>query len=162
MRRLTIRVSACTDAMGLLVLMAWADGRLDDREKEGVRGAAQVLNLPADFRARLEQQLGAPGSLEQIGVTNLTTRERAFAFVAAAWMAQVDEVLDAAEKELLARIGAKLEFTEEQQEEYSNIARSLQPLPAGVASWADQITRLFKAIPAELEEPGAAFEIVFE
>lgn len=162
MRRLTIRVSACTEAMGLLVLMAWADGRLDDREKEGVRGAAKVLNLPAEFRARLEQRLAAPGSLEELDVANLTTRERAFAFVAAAWMAQVDEELDAKEQELLDRIGSALEFTEEQQAEYANIARSLRPLPSGVATWADQITRLFKAIPAELEEPGAAFEIVFE
>ena len=162
MRRLTIQVSACMEAMGLLIQMAWADGRLDDREKEGVRGAAQVLNLPADFRARLEQQLAAPGSLEQLNLSKLTTRERAFAFVAAAWMAHVDEVLDPKEKDLLSRLGEKLEFTPEQQETYSNIAASLRPLPSGVASWADQITRLFKTIPAELEEPGGAFEVVFE
>jgi hypothetical protein len=161
MRRLTIRVSACTEAMGLLILMAWADGRLDDREKEGVRGAAQVLNLPAAFRARLEEQLARPGSLDSLDVDNLTTRERAFAFVSAAWMAHVDDTLDPKEEELLGRIGAKLQFTPEQQAEYLNMARNLQPLPAGVTSWADQITRLFKTIPAELEEPGEAFEVVF-
>ena len=93
MRRLTIQVSACMEAMGVLIQMAWADGRLDDREKDGVRGAAQVLNLPADFRARLEQQLAAPGSLDDLNLEKLTTRERAFAFVAAAWMAHVDEAL---------------------------------------------------------------------
>jgi tellurite resistance protein len=162
MRRLTIRVSACTEAMGLLIEMAWADGRIDDREKEGVRGAAQVLNLPAAFRERLEEQLGTSRGLEALDVGNLTTRERAFAFVSAAWMAQVDDELDASETALLGRIGTKLEFTPEQQEEYTKIARSLQPLPDGAASWAEQLTRLFKAIPAELEEPGEAFEVVFE
>jgi uncharacterized membrane protein YebE (DUF533 family) len=148
--------------MGLLIQMAWADGRLDDREKDGVRGAAQVLNLPATFRSRLEEQLSKPGSLDSLDVANLTTRERAFAFVSAAWMAHVDETLDPKEEDLLSRIGAKLQFTPEQQAGYSKIARSLQPLPGGVASWAEQITRLFKAIPAELEEPGEAFEVVFE
>lgn len=162
MRRLTIQVSACMEAMGVLIQMAWADGRLDDREKEGVRGAAQVLNLPADFRARLEQQLAAPGSLDDLNLGKLTTRERAFAFVAAAWMAHVDEVLDPKEQELLSRLGDKLEFTTEQQQTYSNIATGLRPLPSGVASWSDQITRLFKTIPAELEEPGGAFEVIFE
>jgi uncharacterized membrane protein YebE (DUF533 family) len=162
MKRLTIQVSACVEAMGVLIQMAWADGRLDDREKDGVRGAAKVLNLPADYRARLEQQLEAPGKLDDLHLLKLTTRERAFAFVAAAWMAQVDEVLDPKEKDLLSRLGDKLQFTPEQQQTYSNMATSLQPLPSGVASWSDQITRLFKTIPAELEEPGGAFEVVFE
>lgn len=162
MRRLTIRVAACVDAMDVLIQMAWADGRLDDREKEGVRGAAQVLNLPADFRARLEQRLASAGSLDALDVAKLTTRERAFAFVAAAWMAHVDNELDAKEQALLSRIGDKLGFTSEQQDEYTAIAKGLHPLPAGVASWSDQITRLFKAIPAELEEPGGTFEVVFE
>jgi len=162
MRRLTIRVTACTEAMGLLILMAWADGRLDDREKEGLRGAAQVLNLPLSFRSRLDEMLAKPIGLEWLNLRELTTRERAFAFVAAAWMAHVDEMLDPSEEEQLRSIGAALEFTPEQQAEYVNIARSLQPLPAGVSSWSDQITRLFKAIPAELEEPGASFEVVFE
>jgi uncharacterized membrane protein YebE (DUF533 family) len=148
--------------MGLLIQMAWADGRLDDREKEGVRGAAQVLNLPATFRTRLEEQLASPGKLDALDLESLTTRERAFAFVCAAWMAHVDGVLAPEEEAMLGRIGGKLQFTPPQQEEYSKIARSLQPLPGGAASWADQITRLFKAIPAELEEPGEAFEVVFE
>jgi uncharacterized membrane protein YebE (DUF533 family) len=162
MRRLTIQVSACMEAMGVLIQMAWADGRLDEREKEGVRGAAQVLNLPKDFRARLEQQLAAPGNLDDLDVSKLTTRERAFAFVAAAWMAHVDEVIDPKEQDLLSRLGDKLQFTPEQQQTYSNIATSLRPLPSGVQSWSEQITRLFKTIPAELEEPGGAFEVVFE
>ena len=125
MRRLTIRVSACTDAMGLLILMAWADGRLEYREKEGVRGAAEVLNLPAAVRERLEEQLARPGSLDSLDVDNLTTRERAFAFVSAAWMAHVVETLDPTEEELLGRIGpdgdeepsGRLRIEEERDEE---------------------------------------------
>ena len=45
--------------LGMLAListsaMAWADGRLDDREKAGVRGAAEVLNLSKEFRDKLD------------------------------------------------------------------------------------------------------------
>jgi len=162
MKRLTISVSACTETMGLLVAVAWADGRLDDREKEGVRGAAQVLNLGRDFRARIDQMLATPSTIDQVDLGKLTVRDRAFAFVAAAWMAHTDAELAPAEVDLLERIGAKAGFSKERQQELVGIARGLHPLPAGVASWSEQITTLFRAIPPQLEEPGDDFEVVFE
>lgn len=162
MRRLTIGVPACTETMGLLILMAWADGRLDDREKAGIRGAAQVLNLSKEYRDRLEQMLERAPTLEELDLRKLTTRERAFAFVASAWMAQVDQVVDPEEEDTLERIRAALEFSKEQRDQFVTIARNLEPLPDGVASWSEQITTLFKAIPPQLEEPGESFEVVFE
>ena len=45
MKRLTISADACTETLALLIAMAWADGRLDDKEKEGVRAASEVFNL---------------------------------------------------------------------------------------------------------------------
>ena len=88
--------------------------------------------------------------------------EQAVELARSLFLNHVDEVLDPKEQDLLSRLGDKLEFTAEQQQTYSNIATGLRPLPSGVASWSDQITRLFKTIPAELEEPGGAFEVVFE
>src|SRR5262245_17376170 len=98
MQRLTISVHACTETLGLLVAMAWADGRLDDNEKAGVRGAAQVFNLSKDSRDHLDTLLAEAPAGVDASVDKLSARDRAFAFVAAAWMAHVDGVLDPAEE----------------------------------------------------------------
>jgi hypothetical protein len=82
----------------------------------------------------------------------LSPRDRAFAYVAAAWMAHVDGVLDQAEQTLLAEIAAALGLDATRQAELAKIARGLEPLPEGARKWSEEITRLFKAIPAQLEE----------
>jgi len=42
------------------------------------------------------------------------------------------------------------------------VAKSLEALPEGAPGWSEQITKLFRAIPPGLEEPGGEFEVVFE
>src|SRR5581483_5235056 len=63
MKRLTIGVGACTEILALLIAIAWADDELKDEEKEGVRGAAVVLNLPKELRDRLEAMLAKQSTL---------------------------------------------------------------------------------------------------
>lgn len=162
MKRLTISVHACTETLALLIAVAWADGRLDDKERDGVRGAAQVLNLNKALRDRLDQLLEKPAKVSEINVAPLSARDRAFAYVAAAWMAHVDGVLAPEEKAVLDEIGAALGFDEQRKDELVVIAKHLEPLPEGARSWSEEITRLFKQIPPALEEPGDEFEIAFE
>lgn len=162
MQRLTISVHACSETLGLLVRMAWADGRLDDNEKAGVRGAAQVFNLGKDSRDRIDSLLAEAPAADHIHVDRLSTRDRAFAFVAAAWMAHVDGTLDPAEEQMLAEIGSQLDLDDARQTQLIETAKSLEPLPEGKRSWSTEITRLFRAIPAELEEINGDFEVVFE
>lgn len=161
MKRLTISGDACTETLALLIAVAWADGRLDDQEKVGVRGAAEVLNLTKVLRERIEHLLEKPAKVKDLLLEPLTARERAFAYVAAAWMAHVDGVLDPKEKALLEEIGAALGHSSERQGELTKVAKSLEPLPEGVRKWSEEITRLFKAIPPQLEEPGGDFEVSF-
>src|SRR5512139_1954184 len=97
MKRLTVSAQTCVEILGLLVAMAWADDKLDDAEKEGVRGAARVLNLPKSARDELEKLLEKPTPFDQLLLEKLNAKDRAFAFVAAAWMAGADS--DLAEKE---------------------------------------------------------------
>lgn len=162
MKRLTISVHACTETLALLIAVAWADGRLDDKERDGVRGAAQALNLNKDLRDRLDQLIEKPARVSELGIAGLSARDRAFAYVAAAWMAHVDGVLDPKEKTLLDELGEALAFDAQRQAELVVIARHLEPLPDGVRSWSEEITRLFKRIPPALEEPGADFDVAFE
>jgi tellurite resistance protein len=162
MQRLTISVDACTESLGLLVAMAWADGRLDDDEKAGVRGAAQVFNLSKDSRDRIDSLLANAPAVEDAKVDKLSARDRAFAFVAAAWMAHVDGKLDPAEEKMLGEIGSKLDLGDARQKQLIETAKALDPLPEGKRSWSTEITRLFKAIPAEIAEVDGDFEVVFE
>ncbi len=159
MRRLTISAHACTETLRLLIAMAWADGRLDDKEKAGVRGAADVLNLSKDFRAKLDEALAKSLPFDQILLEGLSPRDRSFAYVAAVWMSGVDEDVDDKEKALLDRLAKELGFSPEHRAELEAIAKDLPKSD----KWGDQIATLFKAIPPRLEkaQPGD-IEVTFE
>jgi uncharacterized membrane protein YebE (DUF533 family) len=166
MKRLTISGTACVETLAVLVAMAWADGRLEESEKAGVLGAAGVLNLTKELRARLNEVLASPVPVEQILFDTLTPKDRAFAYVAAAWMASVDDEVDPKEEELLARIASTLGFSPARKAELERIAKDLEPAEEGGRHWASEIERLFRAIPPRLEdeagEDGADIEVVFE
>ena len=163
MKRLTISGEACVETLALLITMAWADGHLDDQEKDGVRAAASVFNLTKELRERLDQLLQAPMSLDELLVDELSARDKAFSFVAAAWLAGVDDDVHAKEEELLGKLAGALGFTEERRNELSAVARDLEPLRKDGKSWANEIVALFKAIPSRLEGDGTeTFEVAFE
>jgi uncharacterized membrane protein YebE (DUF533 family) len=139
--------------------MAWADGRLDDKEKAGVQGAADVLNLSKDFRAKLDESLKKSIPFDQILLEGLSARDQAFAYVAAVWMSGVDLAVDDKEKALLDRLAKEFGFGAEHRAELDAIAKDLPHSD----KWGDQIVTLFKAIPPRLEkaQPGD-IEVTFE
>ncbi len=161
MRRLTISAHACTETLSLLIAMAWADGRLDDREKAGVRGAADVLNLSKEFREKLDKSLEKAMPLDQILLDALSPRDKAFAFVAATWMSGVDDAVDAKEKVVLDMLATRFGFGAQRRTELEAIAKDLGK--GEKRAWGDEIVKLFKAIPPRLEEsaPGDV-EVSFE
>ncbi len=163
MARLTIRVEACTEILALLILVAWADGKLEDNEKAGIRAASSVLNLNKELRDRLDKMLEAPLPLDQVLVNALTPRDRAFGYVAAVWLSGVDEDVDPKEQDLLMKMRALLEIDDTRADELAGIARDLGAPKAGGA-WAHDIVSLFKAIPHRLEPNDSAdeLEVAFE
>ncbi len=162
MKRLTISGDTCTEALALLITMAWADGRLDDREKEGVRAAADVFNLTKELRGRVDQLLEKPMPVEELLVDSLGARDKAFLYVAAAWMANIDEDVDPKEQALLDKTAQLLGITSGRRNELAGIARDLPPRKEKRA-WADEIVSLFRAIPQRLEGDGTeTFEVAFE
>jgi uncharacterized membrane protein YebE (DUF533 family) len=163
MKRLTIGVHACTETLALLIAFAWADGRLEEREKEGVLGAVEVFNLPKDLRDRVGKMLEKPLPLDQILVDTLSHRDRAFAFVAAAWLTGVDQDVDAKEESMLNELAERLGYDEERKRELIAVARDLEPMHDGPHGWAREVTALFKAIPPRLENvPEHEVEVSFE
>lgn len=162
MKRLTIGADACTETLALLITMAWADGRLDENEKQGVLAASEVFNLTKELRDRIEQILQAPMPVEELLVENLSARDKAFAFVAAAWMSGVDAEVDEKEKALLEKAADLLGLSADRKTELLQVARDLEPLRKGEgSSWTKELVTLFKAIPQRLEGEGD-FEVAFE
>lgn len=158
MKRLTISADACTETLALLIMMAWADGRLDDKEKEGVRAAASVFNLSKELRERLDQLLEKPMPVDELLVEGMGPKDRAFAFVAAAWMAGVDDDVDPKEQDLLDKAAVLLSVTGDRKAELTQIARDLPAKQDRV--WSDEVVALFRAIPQRLE--GEDVEVAFE
>ena len=166
MRRLTISVRACTETLALLVAMAWVDGNLDDDERGGIRDAAKMLNLPKELRDRLEGYMKEPPPLDEVGLAEMGRKEREFAFVASAWLANLSEGIVDAEQELLDDIAAEIEIDEPRQLELTKLAQEIDP-PADGESWAKTIQDLFRAIatrvePAKDGEEGEPVEVAFE
>ncbi len=151
MKRLTISADACTETLVLLIIMAWADGKLEDREKAGVLAAAQVFNLSKELRGRVDSLLQNPLSVDELLVESLSERDRAFAFVAATWVSGVDDDVDPKEKELLARVAELFGFSAERRQQLTDIARDLELRRGDEVRWAEELERLFRAIPPRLE-----------
>ncbi len=162
MKRLTISARACTEILALLVNVAWADTQLEEREKESVRAAARVLNLPKELRDKLDNALEGPVPLDQILVESLGPRDRAFAYVACVWLTGVDDDIDPREQDLCDRIAERAGITGDRKNELQAIARDLLAAHKADDQWADQLVALFRAIPARLEGADEAFEVVYE
>jgi uncharacterized membrane protein YebE (DUF533 family) len=164
MKRLTISCQACVETLAMLVAMAWADGRLEERERASVLAAAGILNLSKELRDRVKDILEKPVPVEQILFDTLSAKERAFVYVAAAWMAGVDEDVHPKEEELMARASSLMGFSPARKKELEHIARDLEPPADGGRQWASEIERLFRAIPPRLEAAVELeeVEVVFE
>ena len=149
MRRLTIGVTACTEIMGLLVAMAWADGVLEPEEKDGIRDAAKTLNLNQELRNRLESFMEEAVPISSVDFESLNPRDREFAYVACAWMARVDSGVDDSERDLLEKIGMLLEIPSGRRNQLDELAFDLDAPSEG---WSQGIVTLFRAIVKRVEE----------
>lgn len=158
-KRLTISADACTETLVLLIIMAWADGKLEPREKEGVQAAAEVFNLSKELRDRLESLLENPLTVDELLVETLSERDRAFAFVAATWVSGVDDDVDPKEKELLERVADLFGFSAARKQELTDLARDLELRRGDEVKWADEIERLFRAIPPRLGGGGDEVDV---
>ncbi len=164
MKRLTLGMDACVETLALLIAIAWADGKLEDREKAGVRSAAGILNLTKEMRDRLDGLLEKPMPVDQLLVENLSSKERAFAYVAAAWMTGVDDDVDPKEVAMLDDAARIFGFDGDTKRELTQIARDLEPLRKkedGEIDWASELIALFKAIPPRVERVSGDVEVVF-
>jgi tellurite resistance protein len=154
-KRVTIGVRACSEALSLLISVAWSDGRLDDGEKEGVRAAAEKLNLPRETRSLVDLLIEKPKPAAEIKFQDCSERDKAFGFAAASWMARVDGKLDPKEAELLKTVGDAIGLSEARRAELTALVEGLTPAPASdKGKWSDHIDYLFQAILPRIAQSG--------
>jgi len=135
--------------------MAWADERLDEREKTGVRGTAQALNLPKELRERLDGFIADPRPVEQLALEKLSPRDKAFAYACAAWMARADEEVAESEGTLLNDLAKRLGLGPGRQAELEKLAGDVRGTEQEGRDWSAEIGQLFKDTLPRLE-PGSA------
>lgn len=164
MKRVLVSGKACAEILGLLVQMAWADGRLSAPEKEGVRGAAAVLNLTKELRDKLDGLIDSPRGFEELLLEELSPRDQALAYVAAAWLAGADRELADKERAMLEKLRLRFGFSDERGRELEQIARDLEPPSRIERHWSDELVRLFMAVPPRLleEEIDEDVEVIIE
>lgn len=97
----------------VMITMAWADRRLEPEERQAAHAAAISLGLvlPADRGVTCVDR--PPVSLEELDVSSLRPRDRELVYLCAAWMAVADAVEEPEERDLLARLRARLGLAEE-------------------------------------------------
>jgi tellurite resistance protein len=149
MRRLLIDPEVCTEVMALLVAVAWADDELQEEEKQGLRAACDSLNIPKALRPRLESFIADARPVADLEFGAFETRDRAFAFVAAAWMAHLHGGIDEREGALLGEIADALDIDPARQTELRAVATAIEPPPEG-ARWSNTIVQLFRSIADEV------------
>lgn len=162
MKRIAIGLPACAEMLAVLLAVAWADGKLLEEEKEGVRAAARVLRLPADVEGRIEALLEKPSTLAEAKVDALSARDGAFAFAAAAWLAAIDGHVDAKESAVLDELARALHMGDAQRWELEALAREVASARhADTARWADDFSALLRAIASRIWV-GEDVEVAFE
>ena len=145
MRRLLIDAQVCTEVLAAMVAMAWADGELQGDERDGLLEAAAALNISKELRARVDTFVEEAPRVAQLSFAGWSERDRAFAFVAAAWMAHVEGGVVDAEQSLLDEIGTALTLDTDRRAALAEIAAGIERRPLG-AGWSSRIVDLFKQI----------------
>lgn len=105
-------------------------------EKDGILGATKVFNLTKETREKIESLVEQKTTMADLSFGDLTAREKAFAFVAASWLAGVDEDVDPKEAEALEELARRLGLTVGQVAELATLSEKLEPLPEGKRSWS--------------------------
>jgi hypothetical protein len=128
-----------------------------------VRAASGIFNLSKEQRTRLDAALESPLPLDEILVDSLSAHERAYAYVAAAWMTGVDADVDPKEQAALDQVADRLGLDADRRVELGAMARDILAGGSRKPDWAADLATLFLSIPKRLDpSPEEEFEVAFE
>lgn len=135
----------------VMLRMAWADEQISREEQLVMQIAAEALRLklsPGELNALLSQ-----GQQPQLKLDQLTTRDREFAYLCAAWLAIVDDGETDHERDLLFKLRVSLDLDFERAEQLREHAQTIrserakyQPLNRDMPYWEDMEHLLVEAL----------------
>lgn len=115
-----------------IVAVAWADGRMSRDEAVGVTRAAKACGLGEGDVAAIEKAAKEGGAtLDGFNSASLSGWERALTYAIAAWLARLDGVVDATERESLKQLGKALDLPPHKLVSASAAAFDVACLPGG-------------------------------
>jgi len=132
MRGMDIDISR--DTVLALVAVAWADGKVDPAEAQGIRSAAKQLGLEPDDMKVVEAALGREFGMDEVETVRMNRLTRLFTFATAVWVATLDGAITGDEEKMLATLGDRLGLSELARHGAKQAALSLRTvanLPGG-------------------------------
>ncbi len=107
----------------VLLAVGWADGNLDDAERDAVLTAAEVEGLDEDDLDELRAAASERVELDSIDVSRLRAYARQYAFAIARWIALLDGELSEREAAALRILGFVLRMPQQRQVEIDTLVR---------------------------------------
>lgn len=117
------------DTVLALVAIAWADGKVDPAEADGIRGAAKQLQLGPDDLKVVEAALGRPFGMDEVETVRMPRLTRLFTYAAGVWIASVDGGITADEEKLLSTLGDRLGLSQVARDRARGVTLSLRDAP---------------------------------
>ncbi len=109
----------------VLLAIGWADGRLDDDERDAVLAAAAVEGLDSAQLASLRESAAERVELDSIDVSRLRAHARQYVYAVARWIALLDGELTDREAAALRILGFVLRMPLVHQVEIDTIVREI-------------------------------------
>lgn len=120
-----VSVAARRALLEVMMQVAWADREIAPEERQAAQAAAMALGLVLPGEQDVTATDHAPPSIEELDTAGLGARDRELVYVCAEWMALADSVQRTEERELLARLRARLHVEDTHAESLRALARSL-------------------------------------
>ncbi len=103
-----MQVEIGRDTLIALAAVAWADGKIDPSEAQGIRSAMDQLAITDADRETVEASLVKPVSLGEVETIRMSRLTRLFTFAVSSWIAHIDGQVPKEEQEALAMLGDRL------------------------------------------------------
>jgi uncharacterized membrane protein YebE (DUF533 family) len=139
------------DVFVALAAVAWADGKLDPDEADGIVRAALDEGLSIEEIAAIEEATKAPVDLGVVDRSGLSKDDRLFVYAVACWIARMDGRVTEEEADALAKLGERLGVPERPRMHAEAIVREVAELPSGDRPAAYELGRLKQLLGERLK-----------
>jgi tellurite resistance protein len=142
------------DTVLALVAIAWADGKVDPAEADGIRGAAKQLKLSPDDLKVVEAALGRPFGMDEVETVRMQRLARLFTFAAGVWIATLDGGITPDEEKILAVLGDRLGLSKLARDRARGVALALREGPPSGVPGGFDLVQLNAKLSSSLSQIG--------